>query len=98
MIRFGVRRCHALVPAASLVFSVSSRPLSLPTDKSNSTYLFATDQKGRRVSSTSDIAIKEDVGPSSILSVRRFAGCSKSLCSSTTARAPSMRSCTTARA
>ena len=75
MIRFlAVRRGQVLAPAASLLLGLVAASVAIDGQEQSAIYLFATDQKGTPLLDlqTSDIAIKEDVGPSSILSVRRF--------------------------
>lgn len=74
MIRVPLRRPQLLVPAASLVVGLVAASVAVRGQELATIYLFAMDQKGTPVLDlkASDISIKEDVGPSSIVSVRRF--------------------------
>lgn len=74
MMRVPVRRRQVLAPAASLVVGLVAACVAISGQEQSAIYLFAMDQKGAPVLDlqTSDIAIAEDVGPSTIVSVRRF--------------------------
>ena len=75
MIRFlAVRRYQVLAPAASLVLGLAAASVAVGGQEQSAIYLFALDQKDTPVLDLQppDITIKEDVGSSSIVSVRRF--------------------------
>jgi hypothetical protein len=65
---------RVLAPAASLVVALVAACVAIHGQEQSAIYLFAIDQKGAPVLDlqASDIAITEDAGPSSIVSVRRF--------------------------
>src|SRR5687768_486069 len=71
-LRASARR--SLVPATLLVAGLVTICAAVFAQEQSVIYLFAIDQKGTPVLDVkmSDIAVKEDVGPSTIVSVRRF--------------------------
>jgi hypothetical protein len=71
-LKHGVRRW--LVPAAALVVAVAAMCVAVKAQEQSAIYLLAVDQKGTPVLDVkpSEVAIKEDLGPSTIVSIRRF--------------------------
>jgi hypothetical protein len=69
-----VRRRRLIVPATVLVAGLVTMCAAVYGQEQSAIYLLAVDQTGLPVLDLkmSDIAIKEDVGPSTIVSVRRF--------------------------
>src|SRR4026209_95351 len=69
-----VRRRPMIVPATVLVAGLVTMGAAVYGQGQSALYLFAVDQKGMPLLDVkmSDIAIKEDVGPSTIVSIRRF--------------------------
>ena len=74
MILGPVRRRRLIVPATLLVAGLVTMCAAVYGQEQSAIYLFAVDQKGTPLLDVkmSDIAIKEDVGPSTIVSIRRF--------------------------
>lgn len=74
MIQDPVRRRRLFVPASVLVASLLALGAAVFGQEQSAIYLLAIDRKGAPLLDlrASDIAIKEDVGPSTIVSVRRF--------------------------
>ena len=74
MIQGPVRHRRLLVPGTVLVAGLVTICAAVYGQEQSAIYLLAVDQKGMPVLDlrATDIAIKEDVGPSTIVSVRRF--------------------------
>jgi len=62
------------VPAAVLLIAVAAMFVAVHAQEQSAIYLLAVDQQGTPLLDVkaSDIVIKEDVGPSTIVSIRRF--------------------------
>ena len=69
-----VRRLRSMVPATVLVAGLVTMCAAVYGQEQGAIYLFAVDPKGMPLLDIkmADIAVKEDVGPSIIVSVRRF--------------------------
>jgi len=69
-----VRRRWPIMPAAALLIAVAAMYVAVNAQEQSAIYLLAVDQNGTPVLDVkaSDIAIKEDLGPSTIVSIRRF--------------------------
>jgi hypothetical protein len=69
-----VRRRRLIVPATLVVAALVTFCAAVYGQEQSAIYLLAVDQKGMPLLDlkTSDIAIKEDVGPSTVVSIRRF--------------------------
>jgi hypothetical protein len=70
-LKYGVRM---QVSAAALFVAVAAMYIAVNAQEQSAIYLLAVDQKGTPVLDVkaSDVAIKEDLGPSTIVSIRRF--------------------------
>ena len=74
MIQIPLPRPQLIVRVASLVVGLAAASIAVRGQAQATIYVFAVDQAGTPVLDLkmSDISIKEDAGPSSIVSVRRF--------------------------